>query len=153
MSFAWQIPFSLINLCSPIKGIIMKVTFFGVQPYDKLSFNTMNESFGFDIEYHSSQLNAKTVSLAQGSDAICIFVNDVADEETIKRLNDAGVKLIALRCAGFNNVDLNAAKKYDIPVVRVPAYSPHVCCWQEAVHYGQKITRQQCSASSPTASQ
>lgn len=125
MSFAWQIPFSLINLCSPIKEIIMKVTFFGVQPYDKLSFNTMNEGFGFDIEYHNSQLNAKTVSLAQGSDAICIFVNDVADEETIKRLNDAGVKLIALRCAGFNNVDLNAAKKYDIPVVRVPAYSPH----------------------------
>lgn len=103
----------------------MKVTFFGVQPYDKLSFNTMNEGFGFDIEYHNSLLNAKTVSLAQQSDVICIFVNDVADEETIKGLSEAGVKLIALRCAGFNNVDLDAARKYKIQIVRVPAYSPH----------------------------
>ena len=63
--------------------------------------------------------------LAQGADAVCIFVNDTADAGTIRQLAAMGVKLIALRCAGFNNVDLKAAAEYGIPVVRVPAYSPH----------------------------
>ena len=103
----------------------MKITLFGTQPYDKESFERIRDAYGFDICYHRSHLNANNVALAKGSDAVCIFVNDTADAETIRQLADLGVKLIALRCAGFNNVDLNAAARCGIPVVRVPAYSPH----------------------------
>ena len=103
----------------------MKITLFGTQPYDKESFERIRDAYGFDICYHRSHLNANNVALARGSDAVCIFVNDTADAETIRQLADLNVKLIALRCAGFNNVDLNAAARYGIPVVRVPAYSPH----------------------------
>ena len=103
----------------------MKITLFGTQPYDKESFERIRDAYGFDICYHRSHLNANNVALAKGSDAVCIFVNDTADAETIRQLADLGVKLIALRCAGFNNVDLKAAARYGIPVVRVPAYSPH----------------------------
>lgn len=103
----------------------MKITLFGTQPYDRESFDRIRDTYGFDICYHRSHLNANNVALAQGSDAVCIFVNDTADAGTIRQLAGMGVKLIALRCAGFNNVDLNAAARYGIPVVRVPAYSPH----------------------------
>ncbi|HIV59612.1 MAG TPA: 2-hydroxyacid dehydrogenase, partial [Candidatus Alistipes pullistercoris] len=81
--------------------------------------------FGFEFNYHRSHLNLNNVALAQDTDVVCIFVNDTADAETIDRLAAMGVKLIALRCAGFNNVDLNAAARHRIPVVRVPAYSPY----------------------------
>lgn len=103
----------------------MKITLFGTQPYDRESFDRIRDTYGFDICYHRSLLNANNVALAQGSDAVCIFVNDTADAGTIRQLAAMGVKLIALRCAGFNNVDLKAAAEYGIPVVRVPAYSPH----------------------------
>lgn len=103
----------------------MKVTLFGTQPYDRQTFEGIRDAYGFDIAYHRSHLNANNVSLAQGSDVVCIFVNDTADAQTVRELSRLGVKLIALRCAGFNNVDLKAAAKYGIPVVRVPAYSPH----------------------------
>lgn len=102
----------------------MKVTFFGTQPYDRDSFDRINPEFGLDINYHRSHLNANNVALAQGAEAVCIFVNDTADAQTIHELHKMGVKLIALRCAGFNNVDLKAAAECGIPVVRVPAYSP-----------------------------
>lgn len=104
---------------------MMKITLFGTQPYDKESFERIRDAYGFDICYHRSHLNANNALLAKGADAVCIFVNDTADADTIRQLSDLGVKLIALRCAGFNNVDLHAAAKYGIPVVRVPAYSPH----------------------------
>ena len=103
----------------------MKITLFGTQPYDRESFDRIRDTYGFDICYHRSHLNANNVALAQGSDAVCIFVNATADAGTIRQLAAMGVKLIALRCAGFNNVDLKAAAEYGIPVVRVPAYSPH----------------------------
>ena len=103
----------------------MKITFFGTQPYDRESFDRANASFGFEFNYHRSHLNGNNALLAQGADAVCIFVNDTADAGTIRQLAAMGVKLIALRCAGFNNVDLKAAAEYGIPVVRVPAYSPH----------------------------
>ncbi len=103
----------------------MKITMFGTQPYDKESFGRIGKEYGFDITYHRSHLNANNVALAMGADAVCIFVNDTVDAETVRGLADLGVKLIALRCAGFNNVDLNAAAGCGIPVVRVPAYSPH----------------------------
>ena len=99
----------------------MKITFFGTQPYDRESFDRANASFGFEFNYHRSHLNGNNALLAQGADAVCIFVNDTADAGTIRQLAAMGVKLIALRCAGFNNVDLKAAAEYGIPVVRVPA--------------------------------
>lgn len=103
----------------------MKITFFGTQPYDRASFDRIGEAFGFEMRYHRSHLNANNALLAKGADAVCIFVNDTADADTIRQLAELGVKLIALRCAGFNNVDLKAAARHGIPVVRVPAYSPH----------------------------
>ncbi len=96
----------------------MKITFFGTQPYDRESFDRANASFGFEFNYHRSHLNGNNALLAQGADAVCIFVNDTADAGTIRQLAAMGVKLIALRCAGFNNVDLKAAAEYGIPVVR-----------------------------------
>ncbi|KFF18785.1 2-hydroxyacid dehydrogenase [Flavobacterium hydatis] len=101
-----------------------KITFFSAQPYDKTFFNKHNCEFGFDLEFFETQLNKHTVNLIQGSNIICVFVNDIVDEAVIKQLADKGVKIIALRCAGFNNVNLEAAKKYGIHVCRVPAYSP-----------------------------
>ncbi len=103
----------------------MKIIFFGVQPYDRESFEQAGASRNFEVCYHRSHLNANNVSLAQGADAVCIFVNDTADAETIRSLAGMGVRLIALRCAGFNNVDLGAAARHGVVVVRVPAYSPH----------------------------
>ena len=103
----------------------MKTTFFGTQPYDREAFCRINEEFGLSLDFHRSHLNRRNVALADGSDAVCIFVNDEADAATIRELAARGVKLIALRCAGFNNVDLRAAAGCGITVVRVPAYSPH----------------------------
>jgi len=102
----------------------MKITFFSTQPYDKQFFNQYNDSFGFELEYFETQLTLQTVSLIDNAIAICVFVNDKADAAVIKLLAAKGVKIIALRCAGFNNVDLEAAKQHGIKVCRVPAYSP-----------------------------
>lgn len=103
----------------------MNVTFFSTQPYDKEFFNSQNKTVGFNLQYLEVQLNEQTVKLAQGADAVCVFVNDHVDANVIAELAVHGVKIIALRCAGFNNVDLNAAKSHHIKVVRVPAYSPY----------------------------
>jgi len=84
----------------------------------------MNEHFGFDIRFHKGHLNRDNVILSKGADVVCVFVNAVVDAEVIDELINNGVKLIALRCAGFNNVDLKAAEGR-IKVVRVPAYSPY----------------------------
>lgn len=102
-----------------------KVIFFGVQPYDREVFTELNRSYSLDIVFHRSHLNQNNVPLAVGADAVCIFVNDTADAATVEALACYGVRLIALRCAGFNNVDLEAAARHGITVVRVPAYSPH----------------------------
>ena len=101
------------------------IAFFGTKPYDESSFNDKNKEFGFEIRYYKGHLNKNNVLLTQGVDAVCIFVNDVADAEVIRVMAANGVKLLALRCAGFNNVDLNAAAAAGITVVRVPAYSPY----------------------------
>ena len=102
----------------------LKVAFFDTKPYDQASFNEVNQFYGFDITYFKGHLNMNTVPLTKGIDAVCIFVNDVANAQVIDKLVENGVKLIALRCAGYNNVDLQACKGR-ISVVRVPAYSPH----------------------------
>jgi len=78
-----------------------------------------------DISFLEPRLTSQTASLAQGHDVVCSFVNDKIDAEALRVLHESGVKLIALRCAGFNHVDLKSASEYNIPVVRVPAYSPH----------------------------
>ena len=101
-----------------------KIAFFGAKPYDIASFDKINERYEFDIRYYKGHLNINNVVLTQGVDAVCIFVNDTADAAVIDALVANGVKLLALRCAGFNNVDLNAARG-KLPVVRVPAYSPY----------------------------
>lgn len=101
-----------------------KIAFFDTKPYDEVSFNQINQKFGFEIKYFKGHLNINNVPLTKGFDAVCIFVNAVANAEVIDELAKNDVKVIALRCAGYNNVDLNAAKNR-IKVVRVPAYSPY----------------------------
>lgn len=103
---------------------MVKIAFFDTKEYDKKLFDEYNKNYGYDITYLESKLNSETAPLAKGYDVVCIFVNDVVDEETIKILKKCGVKLIALRCAGFNNVDIKNMDK-SIKVVRVPAYSPY----------------------------
>jgi len=101
-----------------------KIAFFDSKPYDEASFKQVNEQYGFDIRFFKGHLNPDNVILAKGFDVVCIFVNAVADAQVINELVANGVKLIALRCAGYNNVDLLAAKN-KLKVVRVPAYSPY----------------------------
>ena len=103
---------------------MIKIAFFDSKEDDKKLFNEYNEKYGYQITYLESRLNKETAPLARGFDVVCIFVNDIVDKDTIKILKDCGVKLIALRCAGFNNVDIKNMDK-DIKVVRVPAYSPY----------------------------
>jgi D-lactate dehydrogenase len=103
----------------------MKLAFYSTKPYDETFFNQANEDFGFQIDYLESRLRRRTVELANGADAICAFVNDTLSDEVLTGLSDHGVKLIALRCAGFNKVDLEAAKRLGMTLVRVPAYSPY----------------------------
>ena len=102
-----------------------KIAFFDTKSYDKENFNKVNVGFGFEIIYYKERLGMNTVSLTQGVDVVCIFVNAECDARVIERMAQNGVKLIALRCAGFNNVDIKAAREHGIKVVRVPAYSPH----------------------------
>ena len=101
----------------------MKIAFFSSQPYDKEYFERYNGQH--EITFFEVQLNEQTVNLAKGCDAICAFVNDKLNASVIKTLAETGIKIIAQRCAGFNNVDITAAKENKIAVVRVPAYSPH----------------------------
>lgn len=102
----------------------MKITFFSTQPYDKIAFSKCNENFGFEFEFYETHLGPHIVNVIDNTNAVCVFVNDKVNAEVIKTLAEKGVKTIALRCAGFNNVDLEAAKSNGINVCRVPAYSP-----------------------------
>lgn len=103
----------------------MKIAFFSTQLYDKKSFDEHNANYGFSLDYYETSLNEKTINLLQDVNAVCVFVNDLVNRSVIKQLAERGIKIIALRCAGFNNVDLKAAADHNIRVVRVPAYSPH----------------------------
>ena len=102
---------------------MIKVAFFDTKEYDKDLFDEYNKKYGYEITYLESKLNSETAPLARGFDVVCIFVNDVVDEKTIEILKDCNVKLIALRCAGFNNVDIK--KLGGLTAVRVPEYSPY----------------------------
>ena len=102
----------------------MKIAFFDTKPYDMPGFDHFTEGTDLQIKYFETKLNEDTVSLAAGFDGVCVFVNDTVNEAVINRLHELGVKVIALRCAGFNNVDTRAAFG-KIHVFRVPAYSPY----------------------------
>ncbi len=101
-----------------------KVAFFDTKPYDKLYFDELKDEYGVEIEYFESKLSPRTAVMAKGAKAVVAFVNDDIGKETISVLNEIGVELIALRSAGYNNVDLVAASDV-ITVARVPEYSPH----------------------------
>lgn len=103
---------------------MITISFYDTKPYDKKYFNIINEQYGFTINYFETKLSARTAKLAEGSDAVCAFVNDDVSAPTVDALNKLGIKIIAMRCAGYNNVDIRYAQD-KIPVVRVPAYSPH----------------------------
>ncbi|MFN7140313.1 MAG: 2-hydroxyacid dehydrogenase [Limisphaerales bacterium] len=104
---------------------MLEVAFFDTKSYDRRSFEAAANSSNFKWHFHEFRLNVETAKLAQGAQAVCVFVNDKVDAPCLKILADLGVRVIALRCAGFNNVDLDTARQLKMAVVRVPAYSPH----------------------------
>ncbi|MEN9570281.1 MAG: hypothetical protein RL172_1512 [Bacteroidota bacterium] len=116
----------------------MKIAFFSTQSYDREFFNRYVTTH--QIVYFDAPLNEQTANLAAGCNAVCVFVNDKLPAEVIKLLQQTGIQLIALRCAGFNNVNLEAAKAAGIKVVRVPAYSPHAVA-EHAVALIQTLNR------------
>ena len=102
----------------------MKILFFSAKPYDRQFFDAYNKPYGFEIEYLETHLGPHIVNAVDGQEAVCVFVNDKVNAEVISVLHAKGVKIIALRCAGFNNVDLDAARAHGMRVCRVPEYSP-----------------------------
>ena len=102
----------------------MKIAFFDTKPYDKPSFDKYGEQHGVEFKYFEAKLNEDTAELAHGFDGVCAFVNDTINAEVIDKLYALGVKVLALRCAGFNNVDMKHAYG-KLHVLRVPAYSPY----------------------------
>lgn len=102
---------------------MVKIAFFDSKNYDKESFNNHNKMYNYEITYFESKLNSETASLTKGFDVVCIFVNDKADANTLKSLEENGVKVLALRCAGYNNVDIEHKGK--LKIVHVPQYSPY----------------------------
>lgn len=109
---------------------VLRIAFFGTKEYDRLFFSELSKdkgegTYNVDIEYFNSRLTIESVGLSKGYDVVCIFVNDEAPRPVVEKLAENGIKLILLRCAGFNNVDLDACKEHGITVLRVPAYSPY----------------------------
>ncbi len=103
----------------------IEVAVFDTKPYDQEYLQRANKNNSLHLKFYAFHLNRDTAHVVHGAKAVCVFVNDTVDAECLDLLSEAGVKLIALRCAGFNNVDLKRAKELGIAVTRVPAYSPH----------------------------
>lgn len=103
----------------------MRVAVFSTKPYDRIFLDRANERHRHELTYLDARLTAETAPLAEGFDAVCAFVNDRVDTEVLRLLQMRGIRLVALRSAGFNNVDLPEAQRLGITVARVPAYSPH----------------------------
>jgi len=103
----------------------MKVAVFSTKTYDREYLDKLNISGKHKLTYFEASLNSGTTNLTLGFEAVCVFVNDKIDSETIQKLSENGIKIIALRCAGFNNVNIAEAAQKNIKIVRVPAYSPH----------------------------
>ncbi|GAB3000962.1 2-hydroxyacid dehydrogenase [Cyclobacterium sediminis] len=102
----------------------MKIAVFSTKPYDQEYFEKYSSNNEYTFAFFETALNKTTANLSAGFDIICAFVNDKVDKDTIEVLAKNGIRLIAMRCAGFNNVDIQSAKEHQIKVVRVPAYSP-----------------------------
>lgn len=118
----------------------MKIIFFSAKPYDKIFFDRINQQYGFELEYYETHLGPHIVNVVEDATAVCVFVNDKLNAAVLETLAAKGVKIIALRCAGFNNVDLEAAKKLGLQVCRVPAYSPEAVA-EHAIAMLQTINR------------
>lgn len=103
---------------------MIDVAVFSSKSYDQTSFLKANEAVGLNLHFHEFSLTGKTAKMAHGCQAVCAFVNDDLNADVLQQLAEQGVKLVAMRCAGFDRVDLDAAQKHHIQVVRVPAYSP-----------------------------
>lgn len=125
--------------------MLVKVAVFSALPYDRDFLGEANRRGGhdFEISWFEPRLDATTAPLARGHDAVCVFVNDVLDASCLRKLFDAGIRSVALRCAGFNNVDLDTAERLGIVVTRVPTYSPHavaehtialILCLNRSIH-------------------
>ncbi|MBC8949481.1 MULTISPECIES: 2-hydroxyacid dehydrogenase [Xenorhabdus] len=130
----------------------MKLVVYSTKQYDRKHFEMLNQKLGFDyhIEFFDFPLSLQTAKNAVGADAICIFVNDDGGREVLQELAEMNIKILALRCAGFNNVDLDAAKELGIQIVRVPAYSPEsvaehtvglMLCLNRRIHRAYQRTR------------
>ncbi|TKI08079.1 2-hydroxyacid dehydrogenase [Martelella alba] len=128
----------------------MKVAVYSTKNYDLKYLSQVNARYGYELEYYDFQLSPRTAKTAEGCDAVCIFVNDDGGRDVLEILAGLGVKTVALRCAGFDNVDLDAAKKLGIAVVRVPAYSPEavaehavgmMMCLNRRIHRAYQRTR------------
>ncbi|OKP02062.1 2-hydroxyacid dehydrogenase [Xenorhabdus eapokensis] len=130
----------------------MKLVVYSTKQYDRKHFEMLNQKLGFDyhIEFFDFPLSPQTAKNAVDADAICIFVNDDGGREVLQELAEMNIKILALRCAGFNNVDLDAAKELGIQVVRVPAYSPEsvaehtvglMLCLNRRIHRAYQRTR------------
>lgn len=102
----------------------MKVAVFSTKKYDQKSFEIINDNYQHELAYFDFRLTVQTAKMAQGFEAVCAFVNDDLSQPVLEALANNGIRLIAMRCAGFDKVDLEAAKQLGIQVVRVPAYSP-----------------------------
>ncbi len=105
--------------------IVAEIRVFSTKPYDRVGFDTANVGHGHHVVYLDARLDASTVELAVGADAVCAFVNDDLSAPVLEALDSAGVRCVALRCAGYNNVDLATARRLGLAVVHVPAYSPN----------------------------
>ncbi len=128
----------------------LRVAFFGTKDYDRIFFSELAKdkgptAYNCDIHYFTTRLTPETANLAHGYDAVCIFVNDECPRSVVEELREGGVRLILLRCAGFNNVDIAAAKECGITVLRVPAYSPYAVA-EHAMSIIQAANRRLCKA-------
>jgi len=103
----------------------MKISMFSSQPWVRQSFEPLAEKFGAQFSWLEPRLEIATAGLAIGHEVVCAFVNDQLDAPVLERLKESGVRLVALRCAGYNNIDLKAVSRLEMGVVRVPAYSPY----------------------------
>ncbi len=130
----------------------MKIGVFQTHAYEQPYLQVANEEFQFDLKFFEPRLNEQTVDLAKGCDVICSFANDRVNREVIEKLRDHGVKLIATRSAGYNHIDIEAAKAFGIPVVRVPEYSPNsvaehavglILCLNRKIHRAYQRVREQ----------
>ena len=125
----------------------MKIIFYGTREYDHYYFDVLaaDPEYGCEIRFLTANLDADTAPLAQGGDAVCAFVNADCSVPVLEKLAQVGIRCLLLRCAGYNNVDLAAAQKCGITVLRVPGYSPEAVA-EHAMALAQAANRRICKA-------